>query len=388
MERTLKILDRVISACLVSFAVFSMFSISLTQISCGIGGIAWLIKVHLTRSWKDLKLPLGIPILLFVLACVLAVATAVDPGNSYKSLKKLLQWIIFFWAINSIRDDGQRDRLALLLVAAGCIASLNGFYQAWAQGVSLNSRVEGTMSVYMTFAGLLMLVGLFCLGRFLFRQPREKWLLAAFSVITVCLLLTLTRQAWLGFLAGLIFLLFTWRKIFVLTVPVLVALVLIFPPQPVKERLHSMINLEDASLQIRMNLWRGGWAIFKDHPLTGCGFKCVDVVHSKYPDPEGHIAKFKGLHNNFIQLAVDTGIIGLGTWLSIWVCYFLALYRNLVSLPTESPARWVSFASASAVIGFLAGGIFEVNFYDSEVAMLLYFIMALPFVSSRPGTSS
>jgi len=98
MEQTLKILDRVISACLVSFAVFSMFSISLTQISCGIGGIAWLIKVHLTRSWKDLKLPLGIPILLFVLACVLAVATAVDPGNSYKSLKKLLQWIIFFLA--------------------------------------------------------------------------------------------------------------------------------------------------------------------------------------------------------------------------------------------------------------------------------------------------
>ena len=31
--------------------------------------------------------------------------------------------------------------------------------------------------------------------------------------------------------------------------------------------------------------------------------------------------------------------------------------------------------SLAAVTGFLAGGMFETNFYDSEVVMLLYFIM-------------
>jgi hypothetical protein len=39
--------------------------------------------------------------------------------------------------------------------------------------------------------------------------------------------------------------------------------------------------------------------------------------------------------------------------------------------------------SGSAVVGFLAGGMFENNFYDSEVAMLLFFIMALPFCGQK-----
>jgi hypothetical protein len=35
-------------------------------------------------------------------------------------------------------------------------------------------------------------------------------------------------------------------------------------------------------------------------------------------------------------------------------------------------------ASAAAVVGFLVAGLFETNFYDAEVSMVLYFIMALP----------
>ena len=38
-----------------------------------------------------------------------------------------------------------------------------------------------------------------------------------------------------------------------------------------------------------------------------------------------------------------------------------------------------AMASAAAIIGFLVAGFFETNFYDSEVSMLMYFIMALPF---------
>jgi hypothetical protein len=35
------------------------------------------------------------------------------------------------------------------------------------------------------------------------------------------------------------------------------------------------------------------------------------------------------------------------------------------------------------VISFLIAGLFETNFYDTEVTMVLYFIMALPFVESN-----
>jgi O-antigen ligase len=127
---------------------------------------------------------------------------------------------------------------------------------------------------------------------------------------------------------------------------------------------------------MRLELWKVGWEIFKDHPLTGCGFRCVDLVHSQYPDPTGYVEKLRGMHNNFIQIAVDTGAFGLSAWLGIWSCFFVSLHRFFKNLSQNSPEKWVIFGSAAAGISFL---FFESSFYDSEVVMLLYFIMALPF---------
>ena len=310
-HRWTQVLDRVLTLSLILFVLFSMFSISITQIAFAVGTLGWMTKISLTKSWSQARFPLGVPFLLFIVACSLAVVTAVDPGYSVKPLKKLLQILIFFWAVNSIRNEKERDFLVLLLVVAGCVAALYGIYQGLLTPVTTATRVEGTMSIYMTFAGILMLVGLVALGRFLLRNPRENWLGGAVFLIIFCLLLTLTRQAWLGFLTGLVFLVFVWKTRLLWGIPVLLALALLLSPAGVKERIHSMTDLSDWTYQSRLALWQGGWQVFKDYPLTGCGFRCMDLVHTNYPDPTGYIKKYRGMHNNFVQLAVDTGIARL-----------------------------------------------------------------------------
>ena len=107
-------LDKVISFSLMSFVCFSFFSISLTQISCGVGGLAWITKCYFTRSWGKQIFPLKVPLLLFVLACIVAVVGGVDFSGSYKSLKRLLEILIFFWAVNCIDSDDLRENLSLL----------------------------------------------------------------------------------------------------------------------------------------------------------------------------------------------------------------------------------------------------------------------------------
>ena len=163
-----------------------------------------------------------------------------------------------------------------------------------------------------------------------------------------------------------------------------VALVVVFAisPNAIKFRINSLTDLNDANLQRRVALWQGGWLVFKDHPLTGCGFKCIDSVHQDYPDPTGIVKKLRGLHNNFIQLAVDTGLFGLISWISIWVVYFMTLYQRLIVIDEDLAYKKDTMGSTAAVIGFLVAGVFETNFYDSEVSMLLYFIMALPFTTN------
>jgi len=390
MERVLSALDKIVIVTLFVFVAFSMFSISVTQIACGLGGLAWILRTHLTGAWKDQRWPLGIPFLLYVLACLIAVANAYDVSYSYKPLKKLLEILIFFWVLNCVRNNRLRDSLSLVLIASATLAGLFGFYEAWRDGVADESRVDGSLSTYMTFAGLLMMTGTLALGRVIFRRPVQPWLWASVGVITFCLLLTLTRQAWFGFLAGLIFLIFVWRKKFLLLLPVLLIATFLASPDAVKTRLTDMVSGKDVPFAMRTNLWQVGWKIFKDYPLTGCGFRCVDLVNDQYPDPyrdkvghsHGSIKHLRGMHNNFIQLAVDTGILGLTAWLGIWICFFRLLCHRAKAPKRDPHECWAVYGSAAVGIAFLAGGIFETNFYDSEVVMILYFIMALPFTSS------
>ena len=390
MERALPALDKIVIVTLFVFVAFSMFSISVTQIACGLGGLAWILRTHLTCAWKNQRWPLGIPCLLYVLACLIAVANAYDVSYSYKPLKKLPEILIFFWVLNCVRNNRLRDSLSLVLIASATLAGLFGFYEAWRDGVAGESRVDGSLSTYMTFAGLLMMTGTLALGRIIFRRPVQPWLWASVGVITFCLLLTLTRQAWFGFLTGLIFLIFVWRKKFLLLLPVLLIATFLASPDAVKTRLTDMVSGKDVPFAMRTNLWQVGWKIFKDYPLTGCGFRCVDLVNDQYPDPyrdkvghsHGSIKHLRGMHNNFIQLAVDTGILGLTAWLGIWICFFRLLCHRAKAPKRDPHECWAVYGSAAVGIAFLAGGIFETNFYDSEVVMILYFIMALPFTSS------
>lgn len=414
MEQNLKVWDRIITASFIGFVTSSIFSITLTQLCGAIGGLAWFAKSRLTGN--KVKWPMGIPWLLYALACVLAVILAVNVGQSYKSLKKLLEFLIFFWTVNCLsgtnpsefffwlgsqfapgktrvlfasmgKKSGSvppREFFFILLIASVSLAALYGFGQALITGVSRSTRVAGTLSHYMTFAGVLMMVGLMILSRLLFGNKLEPWAGVALGAIIFCLLLTLTRQAWLGFVVGMFFLIFIRERKLLLALPVLIVLLLLFAPAAVNQRITSFTNLKDESFLTRVALWQGGWEIFKDHPLTGCGFKCVDSVYSQYPEHATVLARYKGMHNTLLQVAIDTGIVGVATWISLWVCYLLAMQR--ITTPS-TPNKWINLGCTSVVLGFLAGGLFEVNFYDSEVVMLLYFLMALPFAAPTATSS-
>ena len=400
MKKSFPIIDKILIFTLFLFTASSMFSISISQVSAGVGGFFWLLRTHLTDTWKEQRWPLGIPFGLFVLACLIAVVNAYDVNYSYSSLKKLLEFLIFFWVLNCVRDNNLRNSLSLILITSATLAGLFGLYQYWQvfdfnQKFSIfivsENRPEGTLSTYMTFAGLLMLAGVIALAKILFQKPTHKWLLGSIGIITLSLLLNLSRQTWFGFLIALIFLVFFWRKKILLLIPIILLVIYVASPLvvnpanylSVQQRVKSTLSGEDRTFTMRTALWKGGWKIFKDYPLTGCGFRCVDLVNSQYPDPTGYVARFRGMHNNLIQVAVDTGILGVTAWLGIWFYFFRFLYHKAITLEKNANERWVILGSAAAMLAFLAAGFFETNFYDSEVAMLLYFIMALPFSGNQ-----
>lgn len=423
MNRRIEILTRAQLIVLIIFTGASQFSISITQICAFLASVLWLYKTYVTRTWDQQRWPLWIPFTGFALACILAVITALDPLRSFEHLKRLLEMVIFFLILNSLSDPTLKASLHALLkklketrlgqfifgkrgaaitlsprnffigliVLSASISAGVGIIQVAIKGLSIHYRVSGTLSIYMTFAGLLMQVALVTAAYLLFRNGKNKWMWSALLLMVVALTLTLTRQAWLGFGSGLIVLLAFRKPIWVAFLPVFLALVFWASPSPIQERVKSIANLDDTTFQERLSMWRLGLAIYKDYPVTGCGFHCLMKVRTNYPEHSKISRDYGALHSNIVQIAVDTGTVGVLAWLFLWLSFIGRVYfmARRPSNPDGDPQnRWVVLASLSAVIAFLAGGLFETNFYDSEVIMLTYFLMALPFVTpnTKPAT--
>jgi O-antigen ligase len=93
------------------------------------------------------------------------------------------------------------------------------------------------------------------------------------------------------------------------------------------------------------------------------------------------------VHSAPLQILVERGVLGLAAWLAIWAAFFTRCVGLLRRLPSKATAeRTLVVGSLVAIVGFLVGGLSEYNFGDSEVVMVAWCVMALPF--ARGGRSA
>src|SRR5262249_13350175 len=115
------------------------------------------------------------------------------------------------------------------------------------------------------------------------------------------------------------------------------------------------------------------------HPLFGVG---PERIHSEFPRYSRTLPTYYGhLENNLVQLAAERGLLCLATFL--WLIF--ELYASLIATfrTAGNDKRWIVLSSLSALTGFIVSGLFSYNFGDSEVLLLLLFIVSLPYGSCR-----
>lgn len=386
-DRLAGLLARVIQGALVAYAISALLSISAMQAAYILALVAWAWRLYLTRETQHLRWPLLLPYVAFVLASGLATLCGVEPWRSLVELRNVGEMLLFYLVVNTVTSVAHATRLTRVLIITGTVMALYGLAQSFAHGVAF--RVYGTMSIYMTFAGLLMLVLLLALAQLL--APRSlgqrRWLLPAVGLMTAALLMTHTRGAWCGLVAGGVVLVGCQKRLWLLALPVVVLLILALAPPSIRARALSIMDRREITAQERISMWASGVQMVRDHPWTGIGMGAMVKVYAHYREPDSPVAttrRIGHLHNNVVQMAAERGLLGLASWLWLWLAYGWHAWRIFTRLaPEQAAARALVVGSLASVVAFHVEGLFEHTFGDTEVVTLTYFLMALPFVAQR-----
>lgn len=386
-------LEQATDIALYAFVIFSVISISATQAAYLVALMAWGCNLYLNREKLQPRFPMLVPICAFAFASALATVTAVEPYQSLIELRNVFEIGLFFLVVNHVTTEEHATSLTRVLASVGTLMALYGLLQSVTHGAAF--RIHGAFG-YMTFANVLTLIHMMAFAQLLFNDHdrHRLWYISALIMLTAAILMTHTRGTWLGLVAGVAVVLGCHSaKRLLLFLPLIIVVAFLLVPHAVKDRIRSILDGQDVTIQMRLCKWRIGANIIRSYPLTGVGMNGIKTVYLDYKAPADPVAcgdrRLGHLDNNLVQVAVERGLIGVACWLWIWGSYvrrWWLMYEGIA--PQNGQTKALLVGSLASVTGFHVAGLFEYTFGDSEVIMLVYFLMALPFGTQPLASTS
>ncbi len=356
--------------------------------------VSFMIKVCLNPDFKFTYTPLNGIVIVFILMYILASIISLDMISSVKIAMLVSAFTIFYFVIvNSIQNKKQLKIMLNIFVIAGGIVSVYGIYQYLFAGSfasssfvdkemfqDIKTRVNGTFDNPNVLGEYLLFVIPIVASLFI---SSKGWLNKIFylgvgGVTAICLALTYSRGCYLGLLLALaVFVLLIslkWIVAFLLGVMVAPA----FLPQSIINRFSSIGNMSDSSTSYRVSIWKGAIDMIKDYWYRPIGQGTV-AFNSIYPLYSYSGVGAQHTHNLFLQLLIETGILGMLSFLGVIYKFFQNVFCGLKNTKDKF-YRYCFIGFASGMIGFLLQSMFDNTWYNNKIILIFWIFIALSSV--------
>ena len=362
-------------------------NLSPTDVLIGLLLAAWLLRALSRRSvrlsWRGVALPL----LAFLGAGLLSFAVTTSVRLSLIEWIKWAELLAVYLFVTQLRYEPTAERtiartLPVFLVLAGIGEGLLGIYQFIRQVgppafvlMGRFVRAHGTFRQPNPYGGYMGLTLPIAIGLTVAYWPRKNspatgsrrarwglWLLslAGCGVMGTALIMSWSRGAWLGFLAAVavVCLRMGWRTVLVAVLVVAVgwgvavAVVGVNPLRgPILDRFEqdgvplgaafgpttdlqaTEVTDDNWATLERLAHWHAAWLMWADSPWIGVGIGNYALAYVRYAvprwqDPLGHA------HNYYLQVAGETGAVGLTAYLILVVASLVLAWRTARPRPT------------------------------------------------------
>lgn len=148
----------------------------------------------------------------------------------------------------------------------------------------------------------------------------------------------------------------------------------------------SIADLTDESNYDRLCMVEAGLRMVGEHPLLGLGPDRVERRYPLYRHPTAPRRTIPHLHNAYLQLAAERGLLSLGAFLALLGLAGLAALRGLRRAREGGGGGGdLHLGVLGALVAFGVAALFENNWGDTEVQRMLLFVLAVPFVIAERG---
>ena len=300
-------------------------------------------------EWKDLSELKWMPVWLALLMPAAALLQSRGDGLPLKISDHLLRAILilsaligvihFVFGVNPLREW-----------TGGAVVEYGDIRRA--TGLLRNPIPFGhTMGAFFWVAAVGLLIA---------ATEKKLWRLVYAAVLCFCtfsgVLLSQTRGAWVALavvaVLSIPFIQGRARRIWMIglsVVCVLGSIVMVISPE-VRSRLISGFDPSQTSNRIRLELWEANFEILKSHPF-GIGYNANDKLMEDTFDRLGfeHHTWMGHSHNEFVELAVGSGWIGVGLYL-VLTFWILGMTSQELQKAREANDSWVTFLLLSSLL--------------------------------------
>jgi len=375
------------------YAIAGNFSISASQTGLSLSLIGFIGLYRLGRV-NIRRTPLEKPFAFLIAAAVLSCFRANESFKALSEIKSFLIIMVFYLTYWPEMSKDFQNRLLSTFIFSAVLVSIVNNYNILA-GFSEGKHTRGFFSMCITFGECMSLAGLTVLLRLgLPSKSKTEYMLhlIALLFISVSMIQSLTRGAWLGFFAGstILAVRFPRKLVPLLLILALVASIIALQHPAFKERLTGFnmkktieaanrpMSLNNESIALfsnlqRLYIWLRGFKMTDNAFVFGVGARNVKTHYKRLAGEYEHRLNliWGHQHNNFMQIFAMYGIIGL-------IAFFYFIIETVKFLIAGKLDRNSLSTGAIAIFsGFLFFGFTEYSWGDEEVIMMAMFLTGL-----------
>lgn len=377
----------------------------------------WLLKSLLCGEFEIKYSALHLIILLFLIICF--ISSFFSPfaylnfisSNSYQPRFLItFQFVIFFFLLFTFFGNFFFLNSAILcLILAASILSIHSFvFPVLSYFFSTDAFSTGAImvSVPVHFKGFAAAIIPLCFACYIITLHKPQSHLFAFAwILLICsVIATYSRSDWLGLFVGIIVfftligirVVFQHWKILIHGIILTLAVFMLglysykYPGEmgSVSERALSSFEFKKESVAVRLSIWRSALRIIKDYPLKGAGLGSLSVLSPKYREAKTNVLQgdtlfFSHADNEFLDVAISTGFLGLGVFLWILLFFVLSLWGfiHLETVPKDH--RVMACGLIAGFIGYHVRSFFYLSEIWLSTLSWIFLSMSACFIRTR-----